>query len=206
MKIRSRNLIWMIATLMMSSLSISLRAQAPDPEKVARIKSAYLLNFLKFSEWPSSSFENETSPLVITIVGRHAMDNTVESLVSNELIGNRRVQIRRLDFPAVLDSGRPRDEDLTEFMDKLKKSHLVYIDAGERTHIPRILKGLKGLNILTVSDAPGFCEQGGMLALPLRNNHIALDANPDEIGQTQVKVSSKVLRLARIVETSEQNQ
>ena len=69
--------------------------------------------------------------------------------------------------------------------------------------VKQIIALLQGAAVLTVSDAPRFAERGGMLGLVVREGRLAFDANAEAIRQTRLKVSSKVLRLARIVETTE---
>ena len=53
--------------------------------------------------------------------------------------------------------------------------------------------------MLTVGDAPGFARDGGMLGLVQQGSRIVFDANPTAIRVSGLQVSSKVLKLARIV-------
>jgi hypothetical protein len=57
---------------------------------------------------------------------------------------------------------------------------------------------VKGKNILTVSDAADFNKQGGMIKLFTKSNKIKLQVNMDATKQSQLELSSKLLRLAEI--------
>lgn len=167
------------------------RAQTVDTEKVAKVKAAYVLNFAKFTEWPAEAFETQDSPIVIALVGSRGVEQYLPRLAEGVLIGERRLVI--IGLPA------PRNDDETgRVIERLRTAHLVYVGRDvPRAH--RLREALGGRDILTVGDAPGFAGDGGMLGLVLEDDRVIFEANPDAIRRSRINVSSKVLRLARIV-------
>ena len=55
-------------------------------------------------------------------------------------------------------------------------------------------------HILLVSDADGFAAQGGMVEFAMRENKLKLVINLPAVKQAGLKLSSKLLRMAEILE------
>ena len=59
MRLNRRILMLLAAVLAAATCGAPAGAQALDDEKAAKVKAAYLLNFVKFSEWPPESFNDQ---------------------------------------------------------------------------------------------------------------------------------------------------
>lgn len=196
-------------------LTVLLCASAPvraDDEvdaKVAKIKAAYVLNFIKYTTWPEEQFEDEDSPIVVRVIDReNKLAATIKKTIGGKSARGRPVVVRRLVVPTepaepTADEAKAHRQAVKGFIEQIRCCHLLYICESETEHTRQILRELKGADVLSVSDAPRFAERGGMLGLTLRRNRVMFDANPGAVAKTRVKVSSKVLKLARIVETAE---
>ena len=79
----------------MSLLLLTARAEAQSTE--ARVKAAFLYNFAKYVDWPSSALEN-SGTLVIGIVGSDSLEGCLDQLVSGKMIGNHRLVVRHLGW------------------------------------------------------------------------------------------------------------
>ena len=62
-----------------------------------------------------------------------------------------------------------------------------------------MLASLKQLPILTVSDAEGFADAWGIVQLFIETNRIRFAINPKAAERARLRLSSKLLSLARIV-------
>jgi hypothetical protein len=192
----------MIATIALTTRGWAAMTQEVDPQKVAAVKAHMLVNFVKYTEWPSDSFPEEKSPIVITVVGQSDIEESLRRAVRNQSVNGREIELRWVRYPQPRTGETSvRAEDLSAFHQRLRASHAVYFADSERNRITTMLRALEGSNVLTVSDIPEFAEKGGMLGFAIREQRVAFDANPDEIAQTRLSVSSKVLKLARIVKT-----
>ena len=60
---------------------------------------------------------------------------------------------------------------------------------------------LKDSPVLTVSDVDGFAQQGGMVNLLLVNNTVKMEINQAAAEGAGLQISSKLLKLARVVRT-----
>ena len=184
-------------------------AQTVDAAKAAMVKSAYLLNFAKFTTWPDGTFSDKDSPFVICVWGRGALDKSLEQVIKGKTVNGRDIVISRIDGHTANTTANakggnnPREANPLpeDILVKLNECHLLYISQTDANRIRDIFEAIESLNILTVGDISYFAEQGGMLGLVLRNGKITFTANPATIKNAGVKVSSKILKLAKIVQT-----
>jgi len=166
-------------------------AQKPVPAH--EVEAAYLLNFLRYTQWPAQSFETAQSPYVVAVVGDGDAAASVRAVAQAAgSIYGRTIEVRALRSLRAPSSG----SNTHGLADALAGAHLVYFDASAAGEI-RELPLLADKAVLTVSNAPGFIAAGGMIELVNAADHIIFDANPAAIAAAQLVVSSKVLKLAR---------
>ena len=77
---------------------------------------------------------------------------------------------------------------------------VVFIVQSEESNLERILKILTNRAILTISDIEDFAKRGGTIGFFEDNNRIRFDINLDVANETGLQISSKLLRLARVVD------
>jgi len=155
-------------------------AQEPLPEY--QVKAAYLFNFLKFVEYPSESFADPLAPIVIGVVGEDPFGNALPQVVIGKTVQGRDLVIH------VYRTG----EDL-------RGAHILFISASEKKRLPMILTSLRGSSVLTVSDIAGFLDAGGMIQFVNEDDRVRFAINMDATNRAKLKMSSKLLSLARAV-------
>jgi hypothetical protein len=148
-----------------------------------KFKAVYLYNFLQFIEWPPQAFQGESWPIVVGVVGNDAFSGMLEQTVKDETIRDRPVIVRRI-------SG----------VEETKACHVLFIAKGEEKNLHDILSKIKGKPILTVSETVEFVRQGGAINFYLEGNKLRFEVNLSAVKAANLVVSSKLLRLARIVE------
>ena len=154
----------------------STSAQTAD---AAELKAAYLLNFTKFSEWPNVPAE---SPLVLCVLGDPSVSRELSNLVRGQRVNNHKLKVLKLsDGEAV------------------KPCHVLYIAAAATTAAGPALGGASEMPILTVSDRGGFADSTGTIELYVERDRMRFAINVDAIRRSQVRVSSRLLAMARIV-------
>ncbi|MCU0950154.1 MAG: YfiR family protein [Burkholderiaceae bacterium] len=151
----------------------------PDlPSSAATVKAAFLLNFIRYTEWPALPSD---APIVTCFVGRDPAA-LAAAAIDGRAVGGRRVQMRRLTAP-----------------DDLTGCHVAYVDASEERRIARLLASVDGSAVLTVSDAGGFVEQGGVIELVEAGDRFEFDINFTRAQRAGLRLSSQLLTLARRV-------
>src|SRR6266404_289814 len=137
------------------------------------IKAGFIYNFAKFVEWPSTSFAQPDSPIVIGIVG-------------DKKIGGRGFMVKRLKWAK-------------DFKD-LKDCNILFVSSSEKEHMDDVIRMLRWLPILTIGETPGFAERGGIIRFTLEDNRVRLEANVEAARQANLTISSRLLTLARIIQ------
>lgn len=153
----------------------------PTLNREMQLKATFLYNFAQFSEWPPSRFEGPSSPIVIGIFGRDPFGGFIDELVGNATIAGRPVQVRRVAS-----------------VDEARACHVLFITRDKSAELEAILKALQGTAVLTVSDMKDFTTRGGTIELFVRDNKMKFEVNMTEYKNSNVVISSRVLRLATL--------
>ena len=162
----------------------SASSVAPDSER--DVKAAFLYNFAKFVEWPPETFADAASPMVLCVLDDEPLGASLRATVKGEKLNERRLVVRLL-----------RDPQATQ------GCHVLFVGA-EKGRLPEILASLRGAGVLTVGGAGDFLDRGGMIRLFLEQNRVRFDINLDAAEQSHLKLSSKLLRLARAINPQRQ--
>jgi hypothetical protein len=179
---RRRMAVVIIAFIGCATLGVSPLARAQDSISEYQVKAAYLFNFVKFVEWPEEAFPDPLAPIVIGIAGDDPFGSALPQVVIGKTVQGRDLVIRK--FRAGED---------------LRSSHILFISASEKKKVPQIVASLHGSSVLTVADFNEFLGDGGMIQLYSENNRIRFAINVDATGRAKLKISSKLLSLARVV-------
>jgi hypothetical protein len=174
-------------------LGAALPAQ-PVGDREMQVEAAFLVNFVRYADWPRQRFSTPTDPYVIAVVGSRTAADTVAAVAGAAgLIQGRRIEVRHVDLHGSAEQRRKAGE-------RLRASHLVFLPAAADASPRELLRALDGAAVLTVSDVPGFAADGGMLGLVRAGPRLVFEANPRAIQASGVSLSAKVLKLARIRE------
>jgi hypothetical protein len=79
---------------------------------------------------------------------------------------------------------------------------MIFVRAGDRKLAGRLLSDLRGSSTLTVGEIKGFADLGGVINLVVEENKLRFEINLRAARQTRLKISSKLLALAKIVDAA----
>lgn len=170
--------------LLLWLLLLGLGVSTPLFAQVSReydVKAAFLYNFITFTEWPAEAFSSPESPYVIGVVGDDPFGRALDEIVNGERIKGRPLVVRRVD--QVGDA---------------RRCHVLFVSSSEARRMNDIIRRLQGLPVLTVADLPDFAESGGAINFTT-GARIGLVINPAALRASRLTMSSKLLRLARLV-------
>jgi hypothetical protein len=77
--------------------------------------------------------------------------------------------------------------------------HVLYLAGSDQKRWLEVSGMLNGRLVLTVSDAARFAQTGGMVELSLERGRMQIAVNTDALQRARVRLSSRVLALAKIV-------
>ena len=157
------------------------RAVAQSPEDLeAKVKSAFLLNFARYVEWPPGAFAQPTSPVVIGVLGQDLLGRNLDTTVEGKMVESHPVQVKR---------GRRLAD--------IGTCHVLFVCPSERDRVRTIATALEGKPVLLVSDMEDFTQLGGMIQLKkTRLGTMRFEIDKAAADRAGLKISSKLLRLA----------
>ncbi|MBW2725170.1 MAG: YfiR family protein [Deltaproteobacteria bacterium] len=149
-----------------------------------QLKAAYLYNFARYVEWPDSAHATPSSALEIGVVG----DGPVSELLKKTVVG-KRVGERSLRVVDLKSSSEGR------------KSHILFV-AGKHSgaELERTIANLKGTHVFVVAETEGFAKRGGIANFIVADSRVRFAINKNAADKAGLKVSSKLLRLAELVD------
>ena len=160
-------------------VNVDLHAQTPTKEY--QVKAVFLFNFSQFVKWPPAAFSNSNAPFIIGIVGHDPFGSYIDETVAGEKMMGHPIKILRCE----------NKEDI-------KDCHILFIDDNESER--EVISTLDNRSVLTVSDEADFAKHGGMIRFFTENNKIRLEINISAAKAAKLEISSKLLRVAQIVE------
>jgi hypothetical protein len=144
------------------------------------VKAAFLFNFARFTQWPASAFGHEDA-VRLCVLGRDPFGRDLDKL-EGKTVEERPVLVRRLSHAP-----------------EARHCQIVFISHSQRAEIRAALEVLKGASVLTVGEAPDFLEMGGMVRLLLEGDRVRFEINLGAAEGAHLKLSSKLLSLAKSV-------
>jgi len=88
-----------------------------------------------------------------------------------------------------------------QFQD-LADCHVVFVSSPARESTMDLANRLKGRPVLLVGESEGFAASGGAIQFTIEDNRVHFIINPDAADRAGLKISSKLLALAKIVRDS----
>lgn len=149
-----------------------------------QVKLAFLFNFTRFVEWPEDAFADARSPIILGILGDDPFGNDLETIKGKTIHGRKLIINKFKD------------------VDDIRVCHILFVSSSERNRLPRITAFLKQSKILTVGDMKKFAQKGGVINFVVENNKVGFEINVDSGKRAGLRISSKLLSLARIVHDS----
>jgi hypothetical protein len=170
------------------ALSLGIAPVGAGAQQAEAVRAAFVLNFLKFAEWPAATRADSSTALVIAAVGDDAQSAALLAGLNGKEIQGRRIEVR-----VFRDAEQGRREGAG--------SQALFITPAAPAAWQERRTEIAGQPVLTICEAPGFCEQGGMLNLYEEDNRIRFEANPAAADHAGLKLRSTLLTLATIVKT-----
>ncbi len=156
-------------------------SRAADPPSEYAVKAAFLVKFADYVDWPPDP-SAASRPFVVAVLGPDPFGDMLDRIVANKRVHGRRLVARRVTTA-----------------DEAASADIVFISARDEKDLNRSLRALEGRPILTVGELDGFAASGGMIGFRLQDNTVRFDINVEPATRARLKLSSQLLKLARIV-------
>jgi hypothetical protein len=183
---RSRRHLEIIVLLAMLARPFACFSAPAQSVTEDQIKAAYLFNFAKFIEWPNESFATPTSPIQFCTLGRSPVADELDASVRGKSIDGHTIEVKHLHSA-----------------EEIKDCHLVFLSASAGKQEHKLVQAAKGLPVLLVAEIAEFAREGGTINFVMEDGRLVFEVNISAAQNAHLKISSKLLALARIVPTGE---
>ena len=159
--------------------SVAPAQQAPTDLEV---KAAFLLHFTRLVEWPGAG---ETDPIVVAVLENKPLADTLQQVAGG--------QTARRSLRIVRGDSLPRGG---------ARPHVVFVGSESPEEARRVCAALGKAPVLTVGDSPEFAvDGGGMIGFRVTDEgRVAFDVNLARSRAAGLKISSQLLKVARVVD------
>jgi hypothetical protein len=173
---------WLIAFALGAGAACAVSADSPAPQRLDRLKAGYLVNFVKFVDWPATAAADE---LTLCFIGAPGVRDALPAGLSERLVSGRRLTARELK-PGEPSAG----------------CGVLYVDRTAATPHTSATQSptLPGVGVLTISDDVNFTRQGGVIALFTEDNRLRFNINVQNAQRAGLRISSALLQLASSVD------
>ena len=173
---------------LLAAAGLAVAVAAPAPARVAAaqadagvVKAAFIINFLKFVDWPATDGAPQPA-LTVAVLGDDAFHAVLARAAAGQSVQGRTVSVRAIR----------RISDAHD-------AQLIFIAGSQARNLPAILREVDGRAVVTVGDTDGYAQAGVMLNLYTFDQRVRIEANATAAARAGVRLSSQLLRLARIV-------
>lgn len=174
------------ANIVVCLLAISMAAAAQSartPEY--EVKAAFLYNFVKFVEWPPQAFPHSSAPFRLCVLGSDPFGDTLSNITEGKSI-----------------SGRPIINSRLQSVLQAPSCHVLFISLAAPEAQRQALEAVHDLPVLTVGESADFLRLGGMIKFVLEQDRVRFEINLEAAQRHHLKLSSKLLAVARVVDVS----
>ncbi len=171
---------WSVCFGLLPQCCVVARAEGALTEY--QVKALFLLNFIKYVEWPPNSFADSNAPITIVICGQSKLREALNAAVVGKSVGGRAIVIRQV-----------------ESTDDFSPCHILFISDAASSRMRAILEKAGASPILTVGEGAAFAQNGGMINFVLKNGNVRLEIDLSAARKTGLTISSRLLAVADAV-------
>jgi len=158
-----------------------LNASVAEPVKagVHELKSAYIFNFIRFTDWPQVS---GASAIKLHVINDAAIESIMQTIAEKQVAKQIGLQVDACATDACV-----------------QESSVLYIGKSSGADYQRQLRLIADRPVLTISDIPGFASQGGMIEIKYHNKKLTFVVNLQAVQRAGLYISAQLLQLGEVV-------
>jgi hypothetical protein len=170
---------WIVLVLLLAAIP----ASAADRSLEYAVKATFLYKFASFVEWPQGTFENESAPFNLCVVGADPFDGRIRNAVSGQRVGKHPIVFHRLTKA-----------------DARSNCQAMFVTGSGSQSATEALNSLSGTPTLTVTDS-ALGPAAGIIHFVIADDRVSFDIDNAAAAKNHLIISSQLLALARNVNT-----
>ena len=159
-------------------MGISLVGHA-QPVPASALKAAFVLNFIKFTEWREVE---AGTPISVCVPEDETIGDVMAQTMRGRSVNGHRLQVHRRA------AGDP-----------VRDCQVLFMTERDPRRLTAMLEAASDVPILTVSDVERSASHGVAIELFEDDGRLRFAINVDSVERSGIKVSSRLLDLAKIV-------
>jgi hypothetical protein len=202
------NILMVVVVVAVLSVYAAVAGEDSEPSKEYQVKAAFIYNFIKFVDWPEPAAaeadqktDNDNRQIIIGIIGRDPFGLAFEA-VTKKKIHDKQVILKQFDGFAE-NSTEYKADGKTRYRykdaDALKACQVLFVCPSESRYFEEIIDIVKDNCVLTIGETKDFLETGGIIEFTTEQKKVKFEINLIAAEQAKLKISSKLLRLAKRV-------
>lgn len=180
-----RHNLWATVLLLPMWLLAFSASSANEPARLEQqVKAAFLYKFANYVEWPPARFPEEGRPITIAVIGAQPIAMELERMAVGRTAQGRPIAVKRLNADEPLEG-----------------HHIVFVGRDETRRLARVAEAAAIHSVLVVTDSASALAEGSMINFILADGKVRFEIARGAAEKSGLKVSSRLLTVARQVVT-----
>ena len=145
--------------------------------------AAFLTKFPHFIQWTADGERQGKAQIRLGVIGEDSFSDEAIRSIESQTFNGFPIKFVKLASISAID-----------------EIDMLFIHASERERVEEITNAAKGKGTLTFAAIPRFCQRGGMINFVTIKGKTRFEINLKRVTAERIKISTKVLRMARIRE------
>jgi YfiR/HmsC-like len=169
-----------LLALLLLQLALGAHAQTSREDQ---IKAAFVYNFTKFIEWPSTSFADANAAIVIGVLGDSPMAAVLDVVVRDRKVNGRPIIVRTIQGAADAAS-----------------THVLFVSEAGSARWAQLQAVIETQPVVTVGESPSSAQTGCTINFIVQGDKLHFVINMVAAEQSGVKISAQLQKLAAAVQ------
>ena len=167
---------------LMLTASSGWGGERDDAAREYVVKAAFIRQFTRYVDWPEGTFKGPADQIVLGVLGENPFGTALDQIAAGAGSDAREFHVK---YFRTIEEWEP--------------CQVLFVCASEAKDMEPVLGRTRNLPVLVIGDAPGVAEAGAIINFFIEDNKVRFEVNPEAARQAHLQISSKLLRLARLV-------
>jgi YfiR/HmsC-like len=170
-----RHALWVAAAVFAVS---SVQPASAQGGLESEVKAAFVYNFIKFIEWPPDAITGES--FRVCLLGEDSFGGALERAVRGDNVDGHAIAVEPV----------PADGPFST-------CQILFVPRAHSRRTAAVARALSGAPVLLVGESDDFLKAGGVINLVVEGGHVRFDVGLAQAASHGLRISSKLLRVAR---------
>ncbi len=183
-----RSILWKAVVAFVVCTAMTCCSWADEEENAStqdKLKAVFIYHFTKYVEWP----DDGTNTFDITVFGDSRITKPLRKIAAKQKVKKRNIRVKKVD-------------DVQE----IEQCHILFISESKEEKLKDILKKAESLKILTIGSSDGLAKKGVAINFIIIKGRMKFEINTDAMARIELKLSSQLLKLAKIVREQDRSE